>query len=207
MNQIRILLLAALALTTASLQAEVKPNSLFSDGVVLQRGVSVPIWGTANDGEKVTVEFQGQKVVTTAKDGRWLVRLKRLKAGGPFTLSITGSNSITINNVLVGEVWLCSGQSNMAFQLSRAANAAEAVAAAGDPVLHLFTVARSAMDTPQTDVAGSWKEATPDSAATFSAVAYFFGRDLRRALNVPVGLINSSVGGTPAEAWTSHATL
>jgi sialate O-acetylesterase len=208
MNRIRLATLTAvLALASVTLRAEVKPNSLFSDGVVLQRGVSVPVWGTANNGEKVTVQFQDQKVVTTAKDGRWMVRLKRLKAGGPFTLSITGENSITITNVLVGEVWLCSGQSNMAFQLARAANAAEAIAAAGDPFLRLYTVPRSAMDTPQTDAPGTWKESTPDSAATFSAVAYFFGRDLRRALNVPVGLINSSVGGTPAEAWTSQATL
>jgi sialate O-acetylesterase len=145
--------------------------------------------------------------VTTAKDGHWLVRLKRLKAGGPFTLSITGDNTIVINNVLVGEVWLCSGQSNMAFQLSRAANAPEAIAAAADPQLRLFTVPRSVTDAPQADAPGSWKESTPDTAASFSAVAYFFGRHLRRTLNVPVGLINSSVGGTPAEAWTSHAAL
>jgi sialate O-acetylesterase len=209
MNRIRLasLLAAVLATTSPALRAEVKPNSLFSDGVVLQRGVSVPVWGTANEGEKVTVSFQGQTVVTTARDGRWLVRLKRLKAGGPFTLTISGDNSITINNVLVGEVWLCSGQSNMAFQLSRAANAKEAVAAAGDPELRLFTVPRSVMDTPQADAPGTWKESSPETAAGFSAVAYFFGRDLRRTLKVPVGLINSSVGGTPAEAWTSHAAL
>jgi sialate O-acetylesterase len=201
------LIAALLASTSSALRAEVKPNSLFSDGVVLQRGVSVPVWGTAKDGEKVTVQFQGQTVVTTAKNGRWLVRLKDLKPGGPFTLSITGDNSILITNVLVGEVWLCSGQSNMAFGLSRAANAQEAIAAAADPQLRLYTVPRSATDTPLTDAPGSWKESTPDTAASFSAVAYFFGRDLRRSLNVPVGLINSSVGGTPAEAWTSRATL
>jgi len=209
MNRIRLasLVAAILAATSPALRAEVKPNSLFSDGVVLQRGVTVPVWGTANDGEKVTVKFQDQTVVTTAKDGRWLVRLKRLKAGGPFTLSITGDNSIVINNVLVGEVWLCSGQSNMAFQLSRAANAAEAIAAGGDPELRLFTVPRSATDTPQPDAPGTWKECSSETAASFSAVGYFFGRDLRRALKVPVGLINSSVGGTPAEAWTSRAAL
>jgi len=209
MNRIRFAGLIALALiaTVPALRAEVKPNSLFSDGMVLQRGVSVPIWGTAKDGEKVTVKFQGQTVVTTARDGRWMVRLKRLKAGGPFTLSIAGDNSITINNVLVGEVWVCSGQSNMAFQLARAANAKEAVAAAGDPELRLFTVPRSATDTPQADAPGAWSESSPETAAGFSAVGYFFGRDLRRTLKVPVGLINSSVGGTPAEAWTSHVTL
>jgi sialate O-acetylesterase len=122
-------------------------------------------------------------------------------------LSITGDNSILITNVLVGEVWLCSGQSNMGFPLSRAANAQEAIAAAGDPELRLYTVPRGATDTPQTDAPGTWKECTPETATPFSAVAYFFGRDLRRALKVPVGLINSSVGGTPAEAWTSRPTL
>jgi sialate O-acetylesterase len=209
MKQLRLSTLVGLVLAFASpaIRAAVKPNSLFSDGVVLQRGVSVPVWGTANEGEKVTVQFQGQTVVTTARDGRWLVRLKRLKAGGPFTLSITGDNSILITNVLVGEVWLCSGQSNMEFQLARAANAQEAIAAADDPQLRLYTVPRGATDTPQTDAPGTWKECTPGTAATFSAVAYFFGRDLRRALKVPIGLIHSSVGGTPAEAWTSHPAL
>src|ERR1019366_4740573 len=164
--------------------------------------------GTANDGEKVTIKFEQQTVTATTKDGRWLVRLKPLKAGGPFTLTVAGeNNTLTFTNVLVGEVWLCSGQSNMGFQLSRAANAAEAIAAAGDPQLRLFTVPHSAVDTPATDTAGAWMESTPESAAKFSAVAWFFGRELRKTLRVPVGLINSSVGGTPAEAWTSHSTL
>ena len=177
-----IIIAALLVGTSARVRAEVKPNSLFSDGVVLQRGVPVPVWGTAKDGEKVTVKFQDQMVSTTAKEGRWLVRLKPLKAGGPFTLNINGENSLIINNVLVGEVWLCSGQSNMGFDLSRAANAAEAIAAAGDPQLRLFTVPHGAMDTPQTDAPGGWKESTPETAARFSAVAFFFGRDLRQSL-------------------------
>ena len=167
----------------------------------------MPVWGTGKDGERVTVKIQDQTVSTTVKDGRWMVRLKPLKPGGPFTLTITGENTLTINNLLVGEVWVCSGQSNMGFQLSRAANAAEAIAAAGDPQLRLFSVPHRATDTPETDVAGTWKESTPETAPTFSAVAWFFGRELRRALKVPVGLIDSSVGGTPAEAWTSRAAL
>ena len=189
-------------------RAEVKLNALFSDGAVLQQGVAVPVWGTAKDGEKVTVKLQDQTVTTTAKDGHWLVRLKALKPGEPLTLTVAGEgNSVVVSNLLVGEVWLCSGQSNMGFQLSRAANAAEAIAAAGDPQLRLFTVPHSAVDTPATDTAGAWMESTPESAAKFSAVAWFFGRELRKTLRVPVGLINSSVGGTPAEAWTSHSTL
>src|SRR5207244_8538875 len=102
----------------------------------LQQGIGAPIWGTEKDGEKITVKIQDQTVATTAKDGRWMVKLKPLKAGGPFTLIISGDNEIAIKEVLVGEVWLCSGQSNMAFALSRAANAKEAISAAADPQLH-----------------------------------------------------------------------
>src|SRR4051812_32050454 len=116
-------------------RAEVKPNSLFSDGVVLQQGVAVSVWGTAKDGEMITVKFQDQTLSTTAKDGRWMVKLKPLKVGGPYSLSIRGENEVTVKDVLVGEVWLCSGQSNMAFALSRASNAQEAIAAAADPQL------------------------------------------------------------------------
>ena len=200
-----LLLLIAGAAGTAS--AEVKPNSLFSAGAVLQQGIPVPVWGTGRDGETVTVKFQGQTVATTAQNGRWQVRLQPLKAGGPFTLDIAGDNHLVITNVLVGEVWLCSGQSNMGFTLNRAANAKDAIAAAADPELRLYSVPHEAKDTPQTDAPSRWQASSSQSAAAFSAVAYFFGRDLRRALKVPVGLIDSSVGGTPAEAWTSRATL
>ncbi|MCU0785423.1 MAG: hypothetical protein MUF81_15505, partial [Verrucomicrobia bacterium] len=199
--------LILLSLAVATARAEVKPNGLFCEGAVLQQGIRVPVWGTARDGEKVTVKFQGQEVSTVAKDGRWKVKLKPLKVGGPFTLTIAGDNTITFTNVLVGEVWLCSGQSNMGFSLSGAENAAEAIAAARDPQLRLFTVPREPAESPKTDLAGSWTESAPDTAAHFSAVAWFFGRDLRRSRQVPVGLINSSVGGTPAEAWTSRAAL
>ena len=204
----RISLLCSLFLAfTASALAEVKPNSLFSDGVVLQQGIEVPVWGTASDGEKVTVQIQGQTATTTAVNGKWILRLKPLKAGGPFRMTIAGGNTIALADVLVGEVWLCSGQSNMAFQLSRAANAQEAIASAVDPQLRLFTVPSQALDTAGPECAGNWKESTPESAASFSAVAWFFGRELRKNLKVPVGLINSSVGGTPAEAWTARSAL
>ena len=188
-------------------QADVKPNGLFTDNAILQRGREVPVWGTARDGEKVTVRIQGQEVSTTAKDGRWMVRLQPLTVGEPLTLTISGDNTITLTNVLVGEVWLCSGQSNMGFTLNRAANAQEAIAAAGDAQLRLFSVPRGSEDQPKADLTGQWKLSAPATASNFSAVAYFFGRDLRRALKVPVGLIDSSVGGTPAEAWTSRGAL
>lgn len=196
-----------LSLAIATTQAEVKPNGLFCDGAVLQQGIRVPVWGTARKGERVTVKFQNQELSTVAKNGHWKVNLKPLKAGGPFMLTIVGDNTITLTNVLVGEVWLCSGQSNMGFKLSQAENAAEATATARDPQLRLFTVPREPAASPKSDVLGTWEESDPDTAAKFSAVAYFFGRDLRHALRVPVGLIDSSVGGTPAEAWTSRAAL
>lgn len=207
MNRFYPVLFAFLFSAASWARAEVKPNNLFSHNAVLQQGIAVPVWGSAGDGERVTVKFQDQSVSTTATSGRWLVRLSPLKAGGPFTMTIAGKNTVTVTNVLVGEVWLCSGQSNMEFPLGRAANGPEAVAAARDPQLRLFTVPRAAADAPRTEITGVWKESAPDTATNFSAVAWFFGRDLRRARQTPVGLIHSSVGGTPAEAWTSRATL
>lgn len=196
-----------MTLVSSAVWAEVKPHALFSDNAVLQQGVSVPVWGTAKDGEKVTVKFAGQEVATTAQGGKWRVRLKPLKAGGPFTMTIVGENTIELKNILIGEVWVCSGQSNMQWPLSASANAQEHIANSKDPMLRLFTVPRRATDAPESDVQGNWVECAPESVSGFSAVGYFFGRDLRKALNVPVGLINTSYGGTPAEAWTSRRVL
>jgi sialate O-acetylesterase len=204
-----LLLVALLAGSGLSVRSEVKPGRLFSDNAVLQRGVEVAVWGTANDNEQVTVRFQNQTVTTTAKEGRWMVHLKPLGVGGPFVMTINGENTITLTNVLVGEVWLCSGQSNMEMPLAAAAHSAEATASARDPQLRLFTVPHEASDEPMRDlsVQCDWQEARPGNAKYFSAVGYFFGRDLRKALKVPVGLIHSSVGGTPAEAWTARAVF
>jgi sialate O-acetylesterase len=194
-------------LLAVSASAEVKPHGLFSDNAVLQQGISIPIWGTAKDGEKVTVELQGQKQATTAKEGRWTVRLNPLKPGGPFTMTIRGDNTITITNILVGEVWLCSGQSNMAWPLSKTENAETAIAAANDPMLRLFTVSVPIADEPRRDVPGNWRACAPETVAAFSGVGYYFGRDLSKARKVPVGLIQSAVNGTPGEAWISRAAL
>jgi len=188
--------------------ASVKPHALFSDGAVLQQGMPVPVWGWAADGEIVTVEFQDQKVSATTYDGKWMVILKELKAGGPFEMKISGSNNIAVKNILVGEVWLCSGQSNMAWRLQQTANAEADIAAANYPKIRLFTVPNNPKDEPVSDVNGKWAECAPDTARSFSAVGYFFGRALHLARQgVPVGLINSSVGGTPSEAWTSSFTV
>ncbi len=202
-----VLLLGLSSLQGHSVLAEVKPHGLISDGMVLQRGMSVPIWGTAAEGEQVTVSFQNQEVSATAKDGQWLVRLENLTAGGPFELTIAGQNTIQVKNVLVGEVWVCSGQSNMAMTVQGTANAQQAIADSQNPMIHLFTVPRAAADQPAHDVKGSWRECGPDTVPRFSAVGYFFGLHLQKALNVPVGLINSSVGGTAAESWTSRPAL
>ena len=205
-----LLLLAAWLTVGRATQAAVTPNGLFADGAVLQQGMPVPVWGTAADGEKVTVKFQGQEVSTTAQKGRWLVKLKPLQPGGPFTMTITGANTVELKDLLVGEVWLCSGQSNMAFQLYSAENAKDAIAASDDPLLHLCTVKTTRGDTPQSEAPVSWRYLTRTGhgfANNFSAVGYFFGRDLRKALNVPVGLIHASVGATAIGWWTDSKTL
>jgi sialate O-acetylesterase len=134
----RVLLIALIfASFAAESSAAVKPVSLFSDNAVLQQGVATPVWGPAADGERVTVDFQGQNVSTTARDGKWAVRLEPLKAGGPFTMTISGQNKLEIKNVLVGEVWVCSGQSNMVLLLSKVDDAEKEIAGSADPMLRL----------------------------------------------------------------------
>ncbi len=194
---------AITALISGSLQADVKPNPLFTDGAVLQRGQPVPVWGTARDGEKVTVEIDKQKISTTAADGKWSVSLKPLKEGGPHTLKITGDNAVTVNNLLVGEVWVCSGQSNMEWTFSKAHNAKEEGPKADFQKIRMFTVKKNPSVKPLTEAVGSWVECSPQTVGGFSAVGYFFARDLYQKLGVPVGMIHTSWGGTPAQAWTS----
>src|SRR5215468_7912808 len=203
-----VLFLLVFALVGAiSARADVKLPALISDGMVLQQGIAVPLWGWADEGESVTVQFQGQKVTARAKDGKWVVRLKQLKAGGPFTLTVSGKNKIELKNVLVGEVWICGGQSNMEWRLRQSDNAEAESAGANYPMIRFFTVPRAEVDAPVTDVKAGWKECSPETAAMFSAVGYYFGRDLHKARNVPIGLINNAVGGSPAESWTSAGVL
>jgi sialate O-acetylesterase len=199
-----IITLNSLLLLTTSAFAVVRPHALFTDGMVLQRDIAAPVWGTAYNGEKVTVEINGQSVSTTAVDGKWMVRLKSLKAGGPFTLKI---NDLELKNVLVGDVWICSGQSNMQWSVKQSDNAAAEIANASFPMIRLFTVPRSEINAPQTDIKASWQECNPANIADFSAVGYFFGRDLHKTLNVPIGLIDNAVGGSPAESWMQAELL
>lgn len=200
-------LLTALAITASPALAAVKPHALIGEDMVLQQGTKVPLWGSADDGEKVTVRFQGQEVSTTAKDGKWRVDLDKLQPGGPFPMTISGTNTIQLKNVLVGEVWLCGGQSNMWWPINMSADADKTIAESANPKLRLFGVPLVASATPQSNVAGGWRESGPKIVPSFSAVAYFFGRDLQKALNVPVGLIHASWGDTPAESWTSMPVL
>lgn len=213
MKQI-ILLLLALACMNSRMHADVIPNPLFTDNAVLQQGIKAPIWGTADPGERVTVEFAGQTVSTTASaEGKWLVHLSPLKAGGPRILTISGRNKIVLTNILAGEVWLCSGQSNMERQLGLRAGQQpitdwkQEVAAANYPEIRHFGATQTKAFAPAQTVKGSWTVCSPGTVTNFTAIGYFFGRDLYRARQVPIGLIHSSWGGTPAEAWTSEAAL
>jgi len=188
--------------------ADVKLPAIVGDNMVLQAGMQAPIYGWADPGEDVTVTFRGQTLTATAgDDGKWSVKLAPLTAGGPDEMGIAGKNAITLRNVLAGEVWVCSGQSNMGMTVQGVNNAPEETAAATYPQIRLFTVARRPSPTPEADTQGSWVECSPQSVPGFTAAGYFFGRTLYQDLNVPVGLINSSWGGTMAEAWTTHGSL
>jgi len=188
--------------------AEVKLPAVIGSNMVLEREAKVPIWGTAEPREQVTVTLGDQHASATADDqGQWRVTLQPLKAGGPLEMTVAGKNTIKLANILVGEVWVCSGQSNMAVPLRQAANAEEEIAAAEYPRIRLFTLNKEVTQTPRLDAHGEWVECSPKTAAVFSAVGYFFGRQIHKVLDVPVGLIDNSWGGTPAEAWTSRATL
>ena len=195
--------------TCQDLHSAAKVAGIFSDNMVLQRGVNAPIWGTANPGEKIVVEIHGLVSSTvTSSDGKWMVRLPVFTAGGPYELTIKGDNEVKFKDVMFGDVWVASGQSNMAFGLERSNNGDEEVNNANYPDIRLFYVPRRVGKTPKDDLeGGQWDKCTPDVAKSFSAVAYFFGRELKKELNVPIGLINCNWGGTQAEAWTSAEML
>jgi sialate O-acetylesterase len=189
-------------------RADVRVPSVIGDNMVLQQGRKVRVWGWAEPGERVTVSFRGEKASADADArGRWEVFTGPHEAGGPFELTVAGRNTLAFRNVLVGEVWVCSGQSNMEWSLANARDGAKEAAAADYPFIHLFTVLKKTAAEPLDNVEGRWVVTTPKEAAQFSAVGYFFGRELHRRLGVPVGLIHTSWGGTPAEAWTSRGAL
>ncbi len=201
-------LFAACALGAPPSQANVTLPAVLSDNMVLQRSMPIHIWGHADVGEKVTVTLAGDQASSVAgPDGQWQATLKPHAAGGPYSLTVTGKNTVTLSNILIGDLWLCGGQSNMEFTLRRAATATAAVAASADPQLRFFKVRTAKPNSPADDVRGSWVVSGPDTAGAMSAVGYFFGRDLRKAEGVPIGLISSNVGGTPAQSWTRGGAL
>lgn len=198
-----------LVLLASPALAEVKLPALFSDGLVFQQGKPLAIWGWAAPDEDVSVRFAGQTQVTrTDLDGKWRVTLDPVPANAqPQEMTIAGKNTLTLKNLLVGEVWICSGQSNMQWMVSQAANAQQEIAGANFPQIRMFNVEHVTSQTPLDDVKGAWKEANKENVGQFSAVGYFFGRHLHQVLKVPVGLINTSWGGTRIEAWTSRESL
>lgn len=183
--------------------------AVFSDHAVLQRGIPVPVWGWADPGETVTVEFADQRKTATADgSGRWSVRLGSLDASDdPRTMTATGDGTATARDVLVGEVWLASGQSNMGSPLSSVEEAASVLPEARDDLLRFFTVVKQTAAEPPADVAGGWQATTPEKAGGFSAVAYFFARELRTRLGCPVGILHASWGGTAAQCWLGIDSL
>jgi sialate O-acetylesterase len=203
------LLVLACALVSAltSARADVRLPGLFSDHMVLQQGVMVPVWGWADEGERVTVEFREQQVSVPCRGGKWKLCLHPLSAGGPDELKVRGKNQIVVKDVLVGEVWVCSGQSNMEWPLRAADNAAPDIAGSANANLRLFTVPKLRADAPTNNTAAAWQECNPRTAPDFSAVGYYFGRELQAARRVPVGLIHTSWGGSPAEVWMSCDVL
>jgi sialate O-acetylesterase len=200
--------LVAAMILSATADGAVTPHALFSDGAVLQQKVKVPVWGTTDQKEDVTVSIAGQTVSATPADGRWTAVLAPLDAGGPHVLVISqGQDKVEIKNVLVGEVWICGGQSNMQWTLKQSDGGSEAIATSANDKIRLITVPRKGSDKPETSIEAKWEIAGPSTTPEFSGVGYFFGRELQKQLSVPVGLIASNYGGTAAEQWMSKESI
>lgn len=189
--------------------AQVRLPNIFGDHMVLQQQQSNPVWGWAAPGETVTVRIHGQSHTAEAdKDGRWKVHLKPIPAGGPYRMEIVSERSkFFFDDVLVGEVWICSGQSNMAWAIRNTNSAELAILTANHPGIRLISVPQVGTQEAQDDFNGAWTVCSPESVADFSAVGYFFGRRLHHALDVPIGLIDNAWGGSAAEAWVSRDVL
>ena len=207
MNKPHVLLISLIIILSATaVNAQVKLPKLISDGLVLQRDSKVPIWGWANPNEHITVTFNEKKYKSkTSLEGIWKVNLPKMKAGGPYKMTISGtSNTIQLNDILIGDVWLCTGQSNMVHQLDiHDVRYAEEIATANNPEIRHFKVPTTpSISGPQEDLqGGEWIKAVGQEVRPFSAVAYFFAKTIYEKYKIPIGLINASVGGTPIEAW------
>lgn len=189
--------------------ADVKMPAIFGDHMVLQQEHDLPVWGTADPGEQITVSLGDHTAsAVTGSDGRWLVRLAPLPARNtPLEMIVRGSNVLQFRDVLIGEVWLCSGQSNMGMALSRSERGTQAVDASANSLMRIFRVEKAIALEPESDCVGRWEICGPESVRSFSAVSYYFGRDIQARIGQPVGLIGSYRGGTPAQAWVSRQTL
>jgi sialate O-acetylesterase len=210
----RIHLTAALLLTlffTLPMRGQVRLPRLISDGMVLQRDADLKIWGWASPGENVVIEFAGEQYSTrTDSSGSWMIMLPPMKAGGPYTMTLAASNKLTVSNIMIGDVWLCSGQSNMELPVRRVRPLYEAeIAAAENNLIRSFTVPKIfVFKEPQTDLnGGKWIVAKPETIPDFSAAAWFFAREINQIYGIPVGLLTSAYGGSPAEAWISEESL
>ena len=178
--------------------------------MVLQQGKAAHIWGWSEPNEQIAVSVSWRATsweVTADKEGKWSFEMSPPKTAGPHEMTVGSKNTITIKNILVGEVWVCSGQTNMQMSVRSSANAEQEIAGADYPNIRLFTVNQSVADKPQSDCVGNWTTCSPETVPGFSAVGYFFGRELHKELNVPIGLIHTSWGGTPAESWTRRGAL
>lgn len=204
-----LLLSFTLLISGTAASGQVTLPAVLADHMVIQRDVPVHVWGNAAPSEAVSVQFRGEIRATTADDlGRWQVSLSPGSAGGPFVMQIDATNSIRFSDVLVGDVWVASGQSNMEFTLRGASNAAEALRTVDQPRIRLFQVEKNSSDYALEDVrAKTWVTSTPESAVDFSAIASFFAHEIQQDQKVPIGIIESDWGGTPAEAWTSMRAL
>ena len=203
------LALVAALLAGSAARADVSLNNMFGDHMVLQQGIRNKVWGKADPGEGVTVAIAGQLQVTTAgPDGAWHVLLDPIEQyGGPHTLTVKGKNTVTFKDVLIGEVWVCSGQSNMAWSVNQVKDADLEKAAANFANIRLVAVPQVGTQEPQWNFQGAWHVCSPETVGEFSAVGYYFGRQLHETLGVPVGLIDNAWGGSAAEAWVQREKL
>ncbi|MES2005417.1 MAG: sialate O-acetylesterase [Bacteroidota bacterium] len=206
----RILLTVVILCSVSFVFAQVHPAKIFSDSMVLQRDRPIPVWGKAGKGEKITVQFNKQaKTTVAANDGHWRIDLGAEKAGGPYPLIISGSDKVIIKDILVGDVWICSGQSNMEWTVNNSKNKEIEVAAANFPRIRHIKIANAIADRPKEDIGNNsgWHSASPAFAGNFTAVGYFFAKELYQKTNIPIGLINTTWGGTDVETWTSRDAL
>lgn len=211
----KLFLLTALFAAATTISAKVVLPKIFASGMVMQQQTDANLWGEAKADATVKIATSWNKKTVSVKagnDGKWTAKIQTPAAGGPYSITFNDGEKTVVDNILVGELWICSGQSNMempmkGFKNQPVENAVEDILHSGDSKMRLFTVKRTSLFQPATDVVGEWKEASPEAVRNFSATAYYFGRELRRMLNVPVGLIVTSWGGSSCEAWMNRDWL